>query len=292
MKSPPRSATPPLSSVPAPNESYTPDRGSRPFGGLKQSPNIREMNHFVTPAKRLVYGGNDHHGPYIKTEEPRSHLESSPNVDPVKPMVQGLGLTGLKSEAANSPPTLYSDTATSNIQGNLEASRMNNALVTPLVSRHAPRLAPPSTAQMPSQYMNFSSPAPFWKFVDLPSTPAKFPIEFSPTKMHHDEKDNEEDLQPSSPPMLPDDDHSADPEDEDASDDKPGDDEEVGVESPSRTVSRPVSRRDLGGNQRSRSNSNVNILGPGGLGGMVRGASLTSFEEPDEPEEESYDLSK
>ena len=113
---------------------------------------------------------------------------------------------------------------------------------------------------MPSQYMNFSSPAPFWKFVDLPSTPAKFPIEFSPTKMHHDEKDNEEDLQPSSPPMLPDDDHSADPEDEDASDDKPGDDEEVGVESPSRTVSRPVSRRDLGGNQRSRSNSNVNIL--------------------------------
>ena len=293
MKSPPRSATPPLSSVPAPNESFTPDRGSRPYGVLKQSPNIREMNHFVTPAKRLVYGGNDgRHPPYIKTEEPRSHLESSPGVDPVKPMVQGLGLTGLKSEAANSPPTLYSDAATSNIHGNHDASRTNNALVTPLVTRHAPRLAPPSTAQMPSQYMNFSSPAPFWKFVDLPSTPAKFPIDLSPTKMQHDEKDDAEEVQPSSPPMLPDDDRSAEPEDQDNSDDKPGDDEDVGPDSPSRTVSRPVSRRDLGGSQRSRSNSNVNALGPSGLGGMVRGASLNSFEEPDEPEEESYDLSK
>ncbi|KAJ4337964.1 transcription factor [Didymella glomerata] len=292
MKSPPRSATPPLSSVPAPNESYTPDRGSRPFGALKQSPNVREMNHFVTPAKRLVYGGNDgRHPPYIKTEEPRPHLESSPNMDPVKPMAQGLGLTGLKSEAANSPPTLYSDAATSNIAGNHDASRMNNALVTPLVTRHAPRLAPPSTAQIPSQYMNFSSPAPFWKFVDLPSTPAKFPVDFSPTKMHHDDKD-EDDAQPSSPPMLPDEDRSAEPEDQDASDDKPGDEEDIGPESPSRTVSRPVSRRDLGCSQRSRSNSNVNALGTPGLGGMVRGASLNSFEDQDEPEEESYDLSK
>jgi hypothetical protein len=33
-------------------------------------------------------------------------------------------------------------------------------------------------------------------------------------------------------------------------------------------------------------------LGIVGNGGMVRGASLTSFEEEAEPEEESYDLSK
>jgi hypothetical protein len=74
-------------------------------------------------------------------------------------------------------------------------------------------------------------------------------------------------------------------------DTKVEDDEDVGPESPSRTVSRPVSRRDLDA-QRSRSNSNANALAPTGLGLMVRGASLTSFDEEPEVEEESYDLSK
>jgi hypothetical protein len=141
--------------------------------------------------------------------------------------------------------------------------------------------------------MNFSSPAPFWKFVDLPSTPAKAPLELSPIKLQRpDEKDDVDDpAQPSSPPMLNEDDPSAEPEDEDAEENKGDDDEDVGPESPSRTVSRPVSRREIGP-QRSRSNSNVNGFGPAGNGGMVRGASLTSFEEEPEGEEESYDLSK
>ncbi|KAH7070458.1 fork head domain-containing protein [Paraphoma chrysanthemicola] len=288
VKSPPRSATPPLSSVPMAMESYTPDRGPRPYGGFKQSPSTRDYHNFVTPAKRLVYGNEGGREPtYVKTDDPTRHLESSPVVDPVKAKV-----SGLKGEAANSPPTLYSDSNT-NMNGNQDAGRMNHALVTPLVTRHAPRLAPPSTAQMPSQYMNFSSPAPFWKFVDLPSTPAKGPLELSPIKLQRpDEKDDIDDpAQPSSPPMLNEDDPNADPEDEDAEDNKADDDEDVGPESPSRTVSRPVSRRELGP-QRSRSNSNVNGFGPAGNGGMVRGASLTSFEEDPDGEEESYDLSK
>jgi len=291
VKSPPRSATPPLSSVPMATESYTPDRGPRPYGGFKQSPKLRDHHSFVTPAKRLVYGndgGRD--STYVKNDESSRHLESSPVVDTVKPSV-----SGLKGEAANSPPTLYSDNNT-NMYGNQDASRMNHALVTPLVTRHAPRLAPPSTAQMPSQYMNFSSPAPFWKFIDLPSTPARAPLDLSPIKLQRpDEKDdndndNDDPAQPSSPPML-NEDESAEPEDEDAEENKPEDDEDVGPESPSRTVSRPVSRRDIGP-PRSRSNSNVNGFGPAGNGGMVRGASLTSFEEDPEGEEESYDLSK
>jgi hypothetical protein len=294
IKSPPRSATPPLSSVPMATESYTPDRGpQRPFGGFKQSPAMRDQDRFVTPAKRLVYGGNEGQGPtYIKQDDSRQHLESSPGVDPVKQSVPGM-----KGEAANSPPTLYSDAATNNLNGNYDASRMNNALVTPLVSRHAPRLAPPSTAQMPSQYIAFSSPAPFWKFVDLPSTPAKAPLELSPIKLQRPDwkdGDEEETAQPSSPPLLPNE-NSAEPEEEQDEDaeDKADEEEDAGPESPSRTVSRPVSRRDIG-SQRSRSNSNVNGLGLGivGNGGMVRGASLTSFEEEPEPEEESYDLSK
>jgi hypothetical protein len=291
VKSPPRSATPPLSSVPMAKESYTPDRGPRPYGGFKQSPDTRNHHSFVTPAKRLMYGHDGGREPtYIKTDDQRRHLESSPVVDPVKHNVPGL-----KGEAANSPPALYSDP---NSGGHQDHGRMNQALVTPLVTRHAPRLAPPSTAQMPSQYMNFSSPAPFWKFVDLPSTPAKGYPELSPIKLQRpDEKDdndndndndNDDAPQPSSPPILNDDEPEPE-DDEEAEDTKAEYDEDAVPESPSRTVSRPASRRDIGP-QRSRSNSNVNF-GPTN-GGMVRGASLTSFEEDPEGEEESYDLSK
>ncbi|KAF1919035.1 fork head domain-containing protein [Ampelomyces quisqualis] len=284
VKSPPRSTTPPLSSVPMATESYTPDRGPRPYGGLKQSPNLRDHHNFVTPAKRLIYGDSGREPQYVKHDDSQQHLESSPAVDPVKPNV-----SGLKGDAANSPPTLYSD---NNPNGHHDIGRTNNALVTPLVTRHAPRLAPPSTAQVPSQYMNFSSPAPFWKFVDLPSTPARGPLELSPIKIQRPgEKDDNDDVaQPSSPPLL-NEGESVEPEDEDAEDNKAEDDDDVGPESPSRTVSRPVSRRDVGP-PRSRSNSNVNSFGPTGNGGMVRGASLTSFEEEPEGEEESFDLSK
>jgi len=276
VKSPPRSTTPPLSSVPMANESYTPDRGPRPYAGFKQSPKMHDHHNFVTPAKRLVYGNDGaRDATYVKNDDPSRHLESSPVVDPVKGNV-----SGMKGEAANSPPTLYSDN-NPHMYGNQDAGRANQALVTPLVTRYAPRLAPPSTAQMPSQYMNFSSPAPFWKFIDLPSTPARAPLDLSPIKLQRpdekDDVDNEDTAQPSSPPML-NEEEEVDPEDEEgAEDDKPDDDEEVAPESPSRTVSRPASRRE----------PHVN----GFTGGMVRGASLTSFEEEAE-DEESYDLSK
>jgi hypothetical protein len=290
----PDSATPPMSSVPMATESYTPDRGPRPYLGFKQSPNVRDQHHFVTPAKRLMYGNEGGREPtYVKNDDPGRGLESSPSVDPVKPNV-----SGLKGDAANSPPTLYSDISTSHMNGNHDASRMNHALVTPLVTRHAPRLAPPSTAHLPSQYLNFSSPAGFWKFVDLPSTPAKGVLEISPLKLPRpDEKEDEEmedPAQPSSPPLLNHEGASAEPEDDDVEENEAEekDDEEAGPESPSRTVSRPVSRREMT-SQHSRSNSNVNGFGLAtGNGGMVRGASLTSFDEEPEPEEESYDLSK
>ncbi|KAI1082245.1 hypothetical protein F5B20DRAFT_532697 [Whalleya microplaca] len=57
------------------------------------------------------------------------------------------------------------------------------SLVTPAPHRVHPRLAPPSTAQRPSQHMPTSSPAPFWKYADINSTPLK-PSQFdlSPLK--------------------------------------------------------------------------------------------------------------
>lgn len=56
------------------------------------------------------------------------------------------------------------------------------SFVTPAPQRLHPRLAPPSTAQRPSQHMPTSSPAPFWKYIDIPSTPLKAPYDVSPTK--------------------------------------------------------------------------------------------------------------
>jgi hypothetical protein len=141
--------------------------------------------------------------------------------------------------------------------------------------------------------MNFSSPAPFWKYVDLPSTPAKQPLDVSPIKLKREDGDKEADdenepVQPSSPPII--DNHSQEPEDQDCGDNEDDKDEDMTPDSPTRTMSRPASRAHLPGPQRSRSNSNANALGASSNGGMVRGASLGSFEEVEE--EGGFDLAK
>ena len=59
------------------------------------------------------------------------------------------------------------------------------SFVTPAPLRVHPKLAPPSTAQRPSQHMPTSSPAPFWKYADIGSTPLKpahAPFDLSPSK--------------------------------------------------------------------------------------------------------------
>ncbi|KAK2612956.1 transcription factor [Conoideocrella luteorostrata] len=59
------------------------------------------------------------------------------------------------------------------------------SFVTPAPPRIHPKLAPPSTAQRPSQHMPTSSPAPFWKYADINSTPLRpsAAYEFSPSKL-------------------------------------------------------------------------------------------------------------
>jgi hypothetical protein len=47
------------------------------------------------------------------------------------------------------------------------------SFVTPAPPRVHPKLAPPSTAQRPSQHMPTSSPAPFWRYADIGSTPLR-----------------------------------------------------------------------------------------------------------------------
>ncbi|RDW71335.1 hypothetical protein BP6252_07898 [Coleophoma cylindrospora] len=50
----------------------------------------------------------------------------------------------------------------------------SNSFVTPAPHRVHPKLAPPSTAQRPSQHMPTSSPAPFWKYADYGATPLRY----------------------------------------------------------------------------------------------------------------------
>ena len=82
------------------------------------------------------------------------------------------GAYGLSDATQGSPPTLSS------------SAYMEDAppLITPAPRRHEVRLAPPSTAQVPSTFMPASSPAAFWKYVDFGSTPAKPLPDLSPTK--------------------------------------------------------------------------------------------------------------
>ncbi|KAK2818403.1 hypothetical protein FQN49_007936, partial [Arthroderma sp. PD_2] len=79
---------------------------------------------------------------------------------------------GLSDNAVASPPVLsssyYDDAASS--------------MITPAPLRQQPRLAPPSTAQIPSKYMQLSSPAQFWKLADMGNTPAKPMPDMSPLK--------------------------------------------------------------------------------------------------------------
>ncbi|KAI1004454.1 hypothetical protein K3495_g3761 [Podosphaera aphanis] len=70
---------------------------------------------------------------------------------------------GLSDNAPGSPPILSSSYMPDD----------TSSFITPAPHRVHPRLAPPSTAQRPSQHMPTSSPAPFWKYADIGHTPIK-----------------------------------------------------------------------------------------------------------------------
>ncbi|KAK8213617.1 transcription factor [Zalaria obscura] len=64
------------------------------------------------------------------------------------------------ANAAGSPPSLY-----------INDDGRTGPLDTPFPIRSSQKLAPPSTLQRPSAFMEFSSPAPFWKFGSTPLRP-------------------------------------------------------------------------------------------------------------------------
>ncbi|KAF2151878.1 hypothetical protein K461DRAFT_294751 [Myriangium duriaei CBS 260.36] len=111
------------------------------------------------------------------------------------------------AHAAGSPPPLYMN----------DESRPG-MLDTPFPIRSSQKLMPPSTLQRPSTFMEFSSPAPFWKFGSTPLkpltdiSPMKTPFSnFKPLsadiKMDMDDKDDvkikdADSFQASSPPQT------------------------------------------------------------------------------------------
>lgn len=151
--SPPRSITPPpLHSAyrVQPQEAYTPDRGSR-------LPALRSADKTLVDTPRPPNRGN--------------------------PGLQVTMASALNTGTAPSPsqPSPFGDD---------DNNPAIMSAVTPAPQRQHPRLAPPSIGQLPSSYLPTSSPAPFWKYVQFESTPAKLGGDFSPMK----------DLHSSSPP--------------------------------------------------------------------------------------------
>ncbi|KAI1176323.1 fork head domain-containing protein [Nemania sp. FL0916] len=107
----------------------------------------------VTPDRRFVVGRPQDDSPL-----PRGHRR--------------LQESGSFADIPQSPPALSSSYLPDE----------GASFVTPAPQRLHPRLAPPSTAQRPSQHMPTSSPAPFWKYIDVHSTPLKPSYDVSPTK--------------------------------------------------------------------------------------------------------------
>lgn len=93
-----------------------------------------------------------------------------------------------RSRNAGSGPPLSSGSNLQDQSPTLTSSYLQEegaSFVTPAPHRVHPMLAPPSTAQRPSQHMPTSSPAPFWKYADIGSTPLKqvTHLDLSPSRL-------------------------------------------------------------------------------------------------------------
>lgn len=168
VKHSPRSVTPPpiTSYRVAPLEAYTPDRGSR----LPTLPTLRNQDKLL-----LDTSINAHH-------TRRASLIQPANTNEMISSSQNHHASSIHGDINTIPPSPsqhspYADDGPA------------STAMTPAPQRQHPRLAPPSTGQLPSSYLPTSSPAPFWKYIHFGSTPAK-PTDYSPLK----------DLHSSSPP--------------------------------------------------------------------------------------------
>ncbi|KAJ5953188.1 hypothetical protein N7454_000084 [Penicillium verhagenii] len=150
-KSPPVSS-PGFSSFPvAPIEAFTPERGSRAGRGTGSDHPLRHMD---------PQAGYEEPSPLPARTRSTAEASRAPNTS------NNLAPYGMSDNVAGSPPVLSSS----------YYDEGPSSMITPAPQRQQPRLPPPSTAQIPSKFMPMSSPAQFWKFADIGSTPHARPL--------------------------------------------------------------------------------------------------------------------
>lgn len=152
-KKSPQVSSPGFSSFPvAPVEAYTPERGSR-AGAADLRMRHKNARDYEEPSPL-----------------PSRSINRNKNTSGGG---QNLGRAfGLSDNVPGSPPVLSSS----------YYDEGPSSMITPAPQRQQPRLPPPSTAQIPSKFMPMSSPAQFWKFADIGSTPARPVPDMSPLK--------------------------------------------------------------------------------------------------------------
>jgi hypothetical protein len=154
------SPTPPRHAYPAPNESFTPDRGPR---GMQ----LQTIQMPSTNGAAPMSATSEFLTPTFERNNPLASQQTFSAGSRHSDNMQGL--------AIDSPPPLT---------GNPDA--VGHGIVhTPLPARTAPPKAFPSTVKPPSFYVKdlFSSPAPFWKYTDVVgSTPLRPMLDLSPEK--------------------------------------------------------------------------------------------------------------
>jgi hypothetical protein len=177
------------------------------FGGKASRKSPRRRDGSATPNSpgqkngRTVHGPGDKDGGSPSRKLKRSPRSRSPvlNAFPPKgpqftpdrgmqlPKVND-GLPGDGSplprhrRAANNVFGLSDNVVGSPVLSSSFAPEDGTALLTPAPVRKHPHLAPPSTAQRPSQHMPTSSPAPFWRYAELGNTPLRGYFDMSPLK--------------------------------------------------------------------------------------------------------------
>ncbi|PNS14275.1 hypothetical protein CAC42_6788 [Sphaceloma murrayae] len=144
------------------------------FGGSLQPPStVTKVEKTETPQidryARAYPTANEAYTPDRGSRRPINSMDDNdPEITYYPPSAKStLNHLTAAANAAGSPPPLYMN----------DESRLG--LDTPFPIRSSQKLVPPSTLQRPSTFMEFSSPAPFWKFG---STPLKPLTDISPMK--------------------------------------------------------------------------------------------------------------
>lgn len=168
-------------------EAYTPDRGSRKGawkGGIPQSTvkmaEVTPINKTIT-AETLSRAVTNASNNSSTTSLVSTGSSTSSAINTANTSLSSI--TPADDSAAKLPSSATKPSSTTGAGSNIVAS-LASVSQTPAPMKSNLQLMPPTSAQqqqLPSSFMPASSPAPFWRFMQLNSTPVRA-ADFSPTK--------------------------------------------------------------------------------------------------------------